>query len=209
MIFQDGILCLSPSSSITKASFKFWLETELNTFHSCNRSENHVIAFVFVSEAFVEQFQPERLDKALKKIGSKTNKWLSEIDIVAGDHYQNEEAIQLFIDELIEEGKKFALSEQEIFIGYANERAEGESPFDEAHDPVCVVRQVTKHMIEAMSQDQADLGYQEGDWSVSGGTHENMIISKPFKTMEEAMDAAKERFGAIRFTTAPQFDEFS
>jgi hypothetical protein len=204
MIFQDGILCLSPSSSITKASFKFWLETELNTFHACNRSERFVMVFVFVSEAFAKQFQPERLDMLLKQIRSKAKKWMSEIEVIAGQHYTSEESIYLFIDELNKVADELALNKSELFMGYADELEDHGSTFDEEHDPVCVISKITKDMIAHMSQDEIDLGYQEGDWSVSGGTHEDKVISKPFKSLNEAMDAAKERFGTVRFDAAPE-----
>jgi hypothetical protein len=203
MIFQDGILCLSPSSSVTKASFRFWLETELNTFHACNRSERFVMVFVFVSETFADQFQAEKLDKLLKQISSKTKRWMSEIEVIAGDHYLNAEAIHLFIDELIKEGDKLSLTNSEMLVGYMSEEQEEPRSLDSAHDPVCVIHKVTQNMVDDMKQEGTDLGYQAGDWSISGGTHENMILSKPFKTLEEAMDAAKDRFGAVRFTAAP------
>lgn len=93
----------------------------------------------------------------------------------------------------------------EQFFGYNRERKPEESPFEISEDGlVCMVSRITKANLE-IARKESGLDFQLGDWFCSTGAHSETVVHGPFKTVEEGLEFARLKAGAIRFMSLPEW----
>lgn len=95
----------------------------------------------------------------------------------------------------------------EQYFGFASPRSAEQHPFDYNPDEVCCV--VTMLSENIVSEIVAEYQLSEqlavpGKWLLSGHIQEKIQFSGPFDDIEKAFEAAREKFGAIRFMSAPE-----
>lgn len=92
------------------------------------------------------------------------------------------------------------------YFGYDTPRADNESPFElPAKGLCCMVSSVNKDIQREINTklDYPLLKLGKGQWCVTANVGDEIKFSGPYDSMELAMDSAKEKFGAIRFLSAP------
>jgi hypothetical protein len=93
------------------------------------------------------------------------------------------------------------------FFGYNTVRAENESPFELPEEVLCCMVSSVNRDIQREINAQVDfpiLKLGQGQWVVTANVGTEVKFSGPFKSKELAMNAASEKFGAIRFLSTPE-----
>jgi hypothetical protein len=92
------------------------------------------------------------------------------------------------------------------FFGYNTPRLEDESPFNLPEEGLCcMVSSVNKDIQREINR---DLNYPllklgKGQWIITANEGDQVKFSGPYNSQELALDSAQEKFGAIRFMSAP------
>lgn len=196
LCFSHSVLALAADSSVSRASLKFWLLTNLSTIHNKNRKKAGIMVFIFIPVEIANEMGGNRINKILKEAEAKNSHWISDIQIMATDHPVNEDMLKMFVEQFSEEAMK-QLDEWEsgeVYFGYANDEKVEEAP-------VCAVRKIDEASDIDLMREESGLDYQMGDWYIIGEKDRALIISEPFMHLDHAMEEGKSRFGAIRFET--------
>ena len=98
------------------------------------------------------------------------------------------------------------MREPEQFFGYDRERRPDESPFELPEDGlVCMVTSITSQNLEAARMETGK-NFEIGQWFCSTGAHSTTVVHGPFESSESAFNFAHEKFGVVRFMSAPQWE---
>jgi hypothetical protein len=92
------------------------------------------------------------------------------------------------------------------YFGYNVVRAENESPFELPEEGLCCMVSSVNRDIQREINAQVDfpiLKLGQGQWVVTANIGNEVKFSGPYKSQELAFEAAKEKFDAIRFISAP------
>jgi hypothetical protein len=92
------------------------------------------------------------------------------------------------------------------YFGYNRARAEGESPFELPEEGLCCMVSSVNRDIQREINTKLDfplLKLGKNQWVVTANVGTEVKFSGPFDSQELAMDTAAEKFGAIRFISAP------
>jgi hypothetical protein len=93
------------------------------------------------------------------------------------------------------------------YFGYSTPRGENESPFELPEEGLCCMVSSVNRDIQREINSQIDfplLKLGKGQWVVTANVDTEIKFSGPFDSQELAMDAAAEKFGAVRFLSTPE-----
>ena len=93
------------------------------------------------------------------------------------------------------------------YFGYNVPRLENESPFDLPEKGLCCMVSSVNRDIQHEINTKLDfplLKLGKGQWVVTANVGAEIKISGPYDSQDLAMDAAAEKFGAIRFLSTPE-----
>jgi hypothetical protein len=93
------------------------------------------------------------------------------------------------------------------YFGYNTPRSMDESPFELPEDGLCCMVSSVNRDIQREINSKIDyplLKLGKGQWVVTANEGTEVKFSGPFSSQELAMDAAAEKFGAIRFLSTPE-----
>lgn len=194
LCFSHGVLALAADSQVSRSSLKFWLLTNLSTFHNKNRQKAGLMVFVFIPVEIANEMGGNRITKILEEAKEKNRHWIGDIQIMATDHPVNETMIQMFVEQFSEESMKQIEAGEigEVYFGYAH-GPECEEP------PVCAVRKIDEASDIELMREESGIDYEIGDWYIIGEKDRALIISEPFAHLDHAKEEGKVRFGACRF----------
>lgn len=93
------------------------------------------------------------------------------------------------------------------YFGYNTPRAEHESPFELPDEGLCCMVSSVNKDIQREINSKLDfplLKLGKGQWIVTANIGNEIKFSGPYDSDQLAMESAKEKFGAIRFMSAPE-----
>jgi len=94
------------------------------------------------------------------------------------------------------------------YFGYNKARTEDESPFELPEEGLCCMVSSVNKDIQREINSKLDfplLKLGKGQWVVTANIGNEVKFSGPYDSAELAMDSASEKFGAVRFLSAPDF----
>jgi hypothetical protein len=93
------------------------------------------------------------------------------------------------------------------YFGYNKARAEDESPFELPEKGLCCMVSSVNKDIQREINSKLDfplLKMGKGQWVITANVGNEVKFSGPYDSDELAMDAASEKFGAVRFLSTPE-----
>lgn len=201
-------LILNASQAVTPLNLQGWIRRQLvaQTFDD-KEDEDDIKVFLFVTETCIGTLGHKKFEKLVKKAAGK-HEWIDEIEVVSLKAPISDEDAYVRVSSIHSQRAGTELDGLgTTFLCYDSESAAEQ--FLKTHDvePVCLLRQTTARDIEKIDVEHS--GLTLGAWmviSVVWETEEhddNLVISPPVETLEEAMAYAKDKYGAVQFVQMP------
>lgn len=211
---QLRICLLNPTEDITALKLRGWLQAEAAKIDDQDSKDDHILLRLFLAKRVRYGFTPQKLDALLQGIVDKYPN-IESIQLVEVEHPltldQMREEAEIAQEELNEMGSSLdddfdPVAEGLVrYFGYSTEGGEDESPFDiPEQGMVCMVSNIIERNREPVSQ-QTGRDFVVGQWFVSEGGCDTVVVHGPFEAETEALDFAAKQCKAIRFKTEAVF----